>query len=135
MGAWGFSAFENDDAMDWALELEKVSDLSRIETAFSSVEQADDHLDALAANEGFAACEVLARLLGQSPAENADAPWLDEWISKHPVKPSPSLRVRAIAVIDRILGDGCELRDLFVDDASVAEWQDSVNELRRRLAH
>lgn len=131
MGAWGYSTFENDDAMDWALELEKVSDLSLIEATFSSVEEAGDYLDAIDINEGLAACEVLARLLGRSPAQDADAPWLDDWISQHPIKPSRPLQARAVAVIDRIMSDDSGFRELWGDDAS--EWLNSVKELRGRL--
>lgn len=45
MGAWGFLTFDNDDANDWAYELEQVHDLSLVESAFDALGEADDYLD------------------------------------------------------------------------------------------
>ncbi len=66
MGAWGVLAFDNDDANDWAYGLENISDLSLVESAFSQLEAADNYLEAPAACEALAACEVIARLLGHT---------------------------------------------------------------------
>jgi hypothetical protein len=40
MGAWGFLAFDNDDANDWAYDLDVTGDLSLVESAFEALEQA-----------------------------------------------------------------------------------------------
>jgi len=31
MGAWGYAAFDNDDAADWAYEAEQIPDLSNVQ--------------------------------------------------------------------------------------------------------
>jgi hypothetical protein len=40
MGAWGHSAFENDDALDWVAELEEVENTSILIAAFDAVLEA-----------------------------------------------------------------------------------------------
>lgn len=64
MGAWGVLAFDNDDACDWAHDLESVDDFSLIESAFEDVESEDEYLEADEASIALAACEVLARANG-----------------------------------------------------------------------
>ncbi len=132
MGAWGVSAFDNDDANDWAYELEGVNDLSLIESALGAVERADDYLEASEACNALAACEVLARLRGHFGYQNAYTERVDLWVKAHPVMPSAELIARAASVIDRILSDRSELRELWeVTDAS--EWTASVLALRDRM--
>jgi hypothetical protein len=41
MGAWSHEPFGNDDAGDWALELEEATDLSYIEASLDAVLDAD----------------------------------------------------------------------------------------------
>ncbi len=63
MGAWGVLAFDNDEANDWAYELEETGDLSAVQSALAAVDAAGaDYLDGDTASEALAACEVLARL-------------------------------------------------------------------------
>ena len=131
MGAWGVSAFDNDDANDWAYELESVSDLSLIDSALAAVEGADDYLEATDACNALAACEVLARLRGNSGYQNAYTEKVDLWVKAHPLKPSGELITRAAAAIDRILADRSELRELW-EEADATEWRTSVLELRAR---
>jgi hypothetical protein len=57
-------AFDNDEACDWASDLDGVDDLSLIESAFVAVESSGDCLDAHDSCNALAACEVLARLRG-----------------------------------------------------------------------
>lgn len=133
MGAWGILAFDNDDANDWAFGLDDVSDLSLVETAFEVVEDTDDYLEAPEASNALAACEVLARLQGRPGYKNAYTEKVDEWVAAHPLKPSAALLARANAVIDRILGDKSELRELWDDSPEDDKWLASVEELRQRL--
>ena len=133
MGAWGVLAFDNDRACDWAAGLADVNDLSLVEAAFAVVERSDaDDLDADDACAALAACEVLARLRGQPGYKGAYTQDVDEWAATHRIAPPPSLLTRAEAVIDRVLGDGSELRKLW-EGSPAAEWRQAVVDLRRRL--
>jgi hypothetical protein len=132
MGAWGHLAFENDDACDWACDLEDVADLSLVEEALGAVEEADDYLEAPEAAMAIGACELLARLRGSHGYQNDDTKKVDAWVREHPMQPSPQMLARATAVIDRILGDDSELRQLW-EEADDSEWVACVEDLRSRL--
>ena len=109
-----------------------VGDLSLIDSTLAAVEGADDYLEATEACNALAACEVLARLRGNSGYQNAYTEKVDQWVKAHPVKPSDELVARAAAAIDRILADRSELRELW-EEAEATEWRASVLELRARV--
>jgi len=134
MGAWGVLAFDNDQACDWAAGLKKVNDLSLVMRAFAGVGASDDdeYLDADKATKALAACEVLARLKGNPGYKNPYTQDVDAWVAAHPMEVVPGIIVRADAVIDRVLGDQSELRQLW-DEGDAAEWRQAVEDLRRRL--
>ena len=134
MGAWGVLAFENDDACDWAEELEEVDDFSLVESALDAVEAADDYLEAPDACAALAACEVLARAIGGGGIKNADTKTVDAWVKKHKLKPTASLMKRAKRAITRILAEESELRELWDESDSAQEWRDAVKDLRTRLS-
>lgn len=134
VGAWGELAFDNDTANDWAYDLEDLHDLSLVESAFGELEDAGaDYLDADAACNALAACEVLARLKGNHGYRNAYTEKVDEWAAAHASLPiPPALVQRGVAAIERILGDRSELRELW-DEGDGTSWRATVDDLRRRL--
>ena len=132
MGAWGVLAFDNDEANDWAYDLENVDDLSLVESSFGEVESAG-YLEAPVASEALAACEVLARLLGRAGYNNAYTEKVDSWVAAHHITPPPSLVARANSVIDRVIGDKSELRDLWEESGEQEDWLKTVEDLRARL--
>jgi hypothetical protein len=133
MGAWGILAFDNDDANDWANELDKVKDLAIVESALQTVLGAAQYLEAPDAANALAACEVLARLNGNFGYKNSYTTKVDNWVSAHPMKPSTNLIALANAAIDRILGDKSELRELWLESGENEEWIASVEDLRQCL--
>jgi len=54
-------------------------------------------------------------------------------VAAHPQTPSPALLARANAIIDRILSDDSELKDLWADSDENSNWLASVDDLRQRL--
>jgi len=132
MGAWGVLAFDNDDANDWAYGLKRVSDLSLVESTLARVIKAADYLEAPTASEGLAACEVRARLMGRPGYENGYTKDVDEWVKQHPLRPSAALLAQANSVIDRVLADKSELRELW-DEGYANEWLQVVEDLRARI--
>lgn len=133
MGAWGVLAFDDDDANDWAYDLAEADDLSIVASAFDTVAEAKDYLEAPDASNALAACEVLARLNGKPGYKNPYTEKVDEWVAAHPQTPSPALLARANAVINRILGDNSELKELWADSDENNNWLASVDDLRQRL--
>jgi Domain of unknown function (DUF4259) len=133
MGAWGELAFDNDAANDWAYGLDDIDDLSLVESAFAELEAlGSEYVDQDVACSALAACEVLARLLGNLGYQNTYTEKVDEWVAAHSVVPSSALVDRARSAIDRILADGSELRELWAE-AESDEWLNGVASLRRRL--
>lgn len=133
MGAWGVLAFDNDDACDWAHDLESVDDFSLIESAFEDVESEDEYLEAEEASIALAACEVLARANGGGGIKNSYTEAVDNWVDQHKLKPPKALMNRARRVITRVLGKKSELRELWDDGDSAKQWRDAVENLRTRL--
>lgn len=132
MGAWGADSFDNDTACDWTAELEESSDLSVVADALQCViEIGDEYLESDVACEAIAACEVIARLKGNTGKTDAYTEAVDKWVQTHPQKPSSELISTAIAAIDRILGADSELAELWEDDP---EWQSAMASLRKRVA-
>jgi len=133
MGAWGALAFDNDAANDWAYDLEELDDLSLVTSALAEVEEVgEEYLDSDVACNALAACEVLARLQGNAGYKNAYTEKVDLWVAANPLAATPELLKRAEAVIDRILGEQSELRDLW-DEVNDGTWREAVEDLRRRM--
>lgn len=133
MGTRGVLAFDNDDANDWAHGLEDVADLSLVEAAFDVVVAANQYLEAPDASNALAACEVLARLKGNVGYSNSYTETVDQWVAEHPVEPPDELLTRASRVVERILGDNSELRELWGESDDNDQWIAAVHELLERL--
>jgi Domain of unknown function (DUF4259) len=130
MGTWGVTAFDNDEACDWALHLESVDDLSLIDSTLARIENSPNRIKVRDGYIALGACEVLARLRGNHPYTSP----ADDWVASHPLKPSIGLLERASAVIDRILSENSEVRDLWNQEpAYLNQWIASVENLRQRL--
>lgn len=134
MGTWGHRAFENDVASDWAYDLEDTSDLSLVESTFADLEGiGGDSLGQDIGCNALAACEVLARCLGNTGYRDAYTENVDAWVASHSQKPSPELLKRASAAIQRILGNHSELRDLWEESDEFEQWREAVEDLGARL--
>jgi hypothetical protein len=133
VGAWGALVFDNDDANDWAYDLENVTDLSLVKSALDRVDAAGaGYLEQGIACNALDACEVLARLKGQPGYTNAYTEKVDKWVAAHRIDPPAELITRGNAAIDRILGSDSELKELWKESGD-AEWLTAVEDLRRRL--
>lgn len=134
MGTWSVDAFGNDDAADWAFELEESEDLAPIEQAIATVlEAGDEYIEAPDAAVALAAIEALARLMGKPGERTAYTENVDKWVASADVEPSADLVDQALAAIARILGDNSELRELWEESEDFDAWIASVSELRDRL--
>lgn len=132
MGAWAMDALGNDDAMDWAYDLESCDDLSLVEAALDGVlDSDDDYLDALEASVALAAIEVIARLQGHQGIANEG---IDTWVKDHPLVPGPALVEKAHRAIDRILDENSELKELWAESDEFEAWTTSIRELAARVS-
>jgi hypothetical protein len=134
MGAWEIDAFGNDDACDWAYELEKSNDLSIVESALDKVIVASsDYVESPDACEALAAIEVIARLQGNWGVCNSYTEGVDSWVEKNSIIPNSLLTQKAHKAIEVILSDNSELKELWEDSDEYEDWKKSVNELKERV--
>jgi len=134
MGTWSVEPFGNDDAADWAYELEEAEDLSQIEEAIGTVlSTGEEYLEAPEASVALAAIEVLARLCGAPGEKNSYTEAVDKWVANTQLKPPVELLDRAQAAIARILAENSELNELWQDSDEYDAWQASIDNLRTRV--
>lgn len=136
MGTWAVDAFGNDYAQDWAEDLQETSNLDAVEnTLDTALDNGGDMLEAPFAAEALVAIEVLARLQGKGGARSDDSETVDQWVEQR--KPKAKLRTdlaaKAVLVIERVLSEQSELRDLWADSEHFEEWRAAVEELKARI--
>jgi hypothetical protein len=129
MGTWGEGAFDNDEAADWAFELEDVDDLSLVESTLADYEREPDMYTQCA----VAACEVVARLRGNMGDDGSDTEQVDQWVAAHPIEPSPALVDRCTSAIDRIVASST-LGQNFRAIPGGRAWFENMRDLRARVA-
>ncbi|MDR7152653.1 NAD-dependent SIR2 family protein deacetylase [Hydrogenophaga palleronii] len=129
MGTWSHEPFGNDDANDWAYDLEEVQDLSLVEQALDQALDAEEYLEAPEGSNAVAAVEVLAKLLGQGTQSDAYTEKVDEWVKSAGVKPSTELLEKAKRALVRVAGENSELQELWAEAGS-DEWIASIKALQ-----
>lgn len=134
MGAWANDALGNDDACDWAYGLDECDDLSLVEeTLNKALSEGAEYLESPDACEALAAIEVIARLQGNWGEKNAYSEPIDAWVEKTKLVPSKALAEKAHKVIERILADESELKELWQESEEFDAWYASVKNLAGRV--
>lgn len=134
MGAWSHEPFGNDTANDWAHGLEGSTNLTYVEKALDkAVEAGEDTLDASDAEEAVAAAEVIAKLLGRGTQSDSYTEKIDRWVRDVSARPNPALTNKARRALQRVLADNSELKALWEDSDSAAEWHEGMARLRAAL--
>lgn len=134
MGTWATHAFGNDYALDWAEDLHETKNMDAVEGALDQVlAHGDGELEAPFAAEALAAIEVIARLQGHAGWRDEDSAPVDRWLEQHPQKARPDLAAKAHRVIECVLAEQSELRQLWEDSEHYADWRDAVEQLRGRV--
>ena len=134
MGAWSADVFGNDDACDWAFGLGDANDLSLIESTLDTVlSHGTEYVEAPEASEALAAIEVIARLQGNWGERNPYTEPVDEWVEKTKLQPSAALAKKAHQVIERILAENSELKELWQESDEFETWLAFVAELKSRV--
>jgi hypothetical protein len=135
MGTWSTEHFGNDDASDWAYELERAEDLAPLEEALDAViDFEDEYLEAPEGVIGVAAAAVIAALGGASVDDAGFTPAVQAWIVRIGKRPEPALVAKAVQALDRITGEDSELCELWAESDDFAAWQASMTSLRAQLA-
>jgi len=129
MGAWGIGAFENDDALDWVYELQEVHGTALLVSTLNSA-TAGGYLESPDSSMALAAAEVVASLNGKPPADLPEE--VVVWVREQEEPMSGNLLEMAKTAVMRI-STGSELKDLWEESGSLAEWTGYITDLLRRL--
>ncbi len=92
-GAWDVGAFDNDDALDWIIEVSESSDIGDVRDALERVANGAGYLQVTNANYALAAAEIVAALNGHPNPMFPEE--LAAWISANGFKPDPGLTALA----------------------------------------
>jgi hypothetical protein len=131
MGAWGTGPFENDDAADWAYELEEAADLSPVRQALSATLDTDGYLEV---PEGACAVAAAAVVAATFDGDVRGFPeQVVEWIVDHPDAAGREDARLAVDALERVTSEESELRQLPVEGGGGAAWVRAMETLRVRL--
>ena len=133
-GAWGMGAFDNDDALDWLLELESSSGVSVLEDALEDVTGSWIYIGAPECSRAVAAAEVVAAMVGKRKSELPDE--VKSWIGANDIDVENEL-VRLANKAVTLIRDSSksELAELWRDSgAAYDEWHAEMSDLIKRLS-
>lgn len=134
MGTWAVDAFGNDTACDWVYGLDEAEDLAPVEAALEAIiANGNEYLDASLAEEALVAIEVIARLQGNWGERSAYSEGVDDWVEKVKLVPSDELAQKALQVLDRIVAEDSEMKELWEDSDEYDAWVAAIEELRERI--
>ncbi|RZG64750.1 DUF4259 domain-containing protein [Acinetobacter junii] len=134
MGTWSHESFGNDTANDWAYELEDATDFSVIEAALQmALDEGDEYLDADLAMEAIAAIEVIAKRLGKGTQSDVYTEKVDQWLETISEQPSDDLLSLAKRVLERIVADDSELKELWLESDEYELWLGNIQQLKDAL--
>ena len=134
MGTWSHESFGNDTANDWAYELEDATDFVVIEAALQvALDEGDEYLDADLAMEAIAAVEVIAKRLGKGTQSDVYTEKVDQWLETISEQPSDDLLSLAKRVLERIVADDSELKELWLESDEYELWLGNIQQLNDAL--
>lgn len=132
MNVWGVGAFDNDSGKAFMQEVVEDGAFA-LREAFEVV--LDPDLDWVEAEEGWrtlAAAEILSAVLGQDTARLTDAA-LRAWVAQADPAELAPLRPLAGEALERVLGPGSELPDLWEDEEDLQAWEAEIERLREQF--
>lgn len=131
MGAWGMGSFENDGALDWALDFQDEG-LKTLNKAFKTPSAAE-YLEVDEGQIAIAAGEVVAASFGHAANDLSDE--LRAGIEKNRAKilQKPELIGKALTSIRRAMGGDSEICELWEETENNEIWRGNVQALIDRL--
>ena len=136
MGTWGSGPFENDDAADFADELDDADPAQRevlIRGALQRAVDVDEYLEADDAARAVAAAAVVAatRTPGMPVDDDADGP---EFLLTGDLNPLPEdLAGLARQALDRVAAEDSEWREAWEESDALDEAVAALDEVRSGL--
>ncbi|HET8956921.1 MAG TPA: DUF4259 domain-containing protein [Microcella sp.] len=133
MGTWSASPVGNDDAADWAYELDDASDWGIVIDALDdALETEPNELDADIASVALAAAETVAHGLGRPTQSDAYTETIAAFAGRVST-PGGELRAQALRAVDHVAHPDGELAELW-EESDPAAWADALDRLREALS-
>jgi len=130
MGSWDVSSFGNDGAADWLNQLIASRGADRIFRALMVAANNKDYLEVLECEQAIAAAELVAAAVGK-PSATLPKDVL-EWLEGKELHLGSELVDLALRVVERVAKNS-ELKELWDDTDSAADWYVTVEDLATRL--
>jgi hypothetical protein len=146
MGTWGPGPFQNDTACDFVIEVLESDGTAPLEEEIDGILRMKGSPESFDVEVAVAAAELVARIKGhpnmRAPQSDenfveslagADFAAIDAWAKRLQPFLVDALVDKARRVIDRILAESAEFRELWFEPEDFAAWRDQVKDLRERL--
>ncbi|MEL6406729.1 MAG: DUF4259 domain-containing protein [Chloroflexota bacterium] len=135
MGAWDIGNFDNDDALDFVIEIEEANSLTPIYELAVSIntnraKDSDYYIEVDECGQILAGSEIVAMLSG-FPVDNLP-PSVEALKGNEALAVDTSKVVSIISAVQHILADS-ELSELWEETDEFEAWQSIVNDLLLRL--
>lgn len=132
MSAWGTGPFDNDDALDLIGEINdsEPDAVAELLSDILSVPDAGEEMDEVEGTEAYAAAALLAAKLGRLEVSSPDI--LDA-LEKIPTDSVGVLLPDARAMLTRILGDGSEFAELWIESGRLEKIRGEIGKIKQAL--
>ena len=134
MGTWDLGPFDNDVAADWCDDLDHAPKAERAAILRKTFSAAIDEVDYLELNDGSEIVAAAAVVAAHQPnARRIDTPYAPDFLTAGQFLDLPDdLAALASRALDRVTGEGTELRDTYEGDEFSA-WLTSIALVRAEL--
>ncbi|MBZ9749445.1 DUF4259 domain-containing protein [Deinococcus sp. HMF7604] len=132
MTVWGTGSFENEHAAEFAREVVQDGAFALAEAFDVALDPDNEYLEAEEGHRALAAAEVLAAVLTGDTRSLTDA-GLRAWAQAADPADLTYLRPLALEAVERVLGPGSELPDLWEEGEDADTWRGDVGRLRAEL--
>ncbi|MFB6454351.1 DUF4259 domain-containing protein [Chitinophaga sp. Hz27] len=130
MGAWGTRNFENDGSQDWVFDLIENKDGGLVTDTLARILNNHEKLEVSDCEEGLAAAETVAALVGRASEDYPEDPM--EKLDILNLIGTKALRNQAIAVVNKILADS-EMKKYWDEQGELGSWENVQAGLVKRL--
>lgn len=130
MGAWGTRNFENDGSQDWIFDVIDSKDGGLVTDTLARVINHTEALETADCEEGLAAAELVAALVGK-PSEDFPEDPLDKLDILNLIA-TKALRNQAVAAVNKILG-ASEMKNYWDESGQLDAWTAVQASLVKRL--
>ena len=133
MGAWDFAVFDDDTAYDVLDDLKESSDIIKdMEKYFDDVIEAD-YVEYEEGYYALVSAAVLDSVMNDTQYRCDDEDYF-EWIKSLKRIDLTSLQSKAIKVIDVIISDKSELKELWEENEELySSWREDKRSIQKRL--